>query len=148
MLYKDKCHFINSLLLENLRTYPIADTLPHQAADDTTIDGHHIKKGTVIQGSLTAIMHDPRNFPNPSEFIPTRFLDEAGKFQNDIRVCPFSIGLRNCVGKQLAITQYFVFSTEIIKRFRIIKHSGGLNPVNTSSTLRVEPMKISFVSRE
>ena len=93
-------------------------------------------------------MHDPRNFTNPEKFIPTRFLDELGHFQSDVRVCPFSIGLRNCIGKQLAMSQYFIFTTEIIKRFRIVKRAGDLTPAHSTSTLKVEMMKISFMPRE
>jgi len=47
-------------------------------------------------------MHSPENFENPEKFNPERFLDENGRFETDVRVCPFSVGLRNCMGKQLA----------------------------------------------
>jgi len=38
-------------------------------------------------------MHNPENFKNPEKFNPERFLDENGRFQTDVRVCPFSVGL-------------------------------------------------------
>ena len=44
-------------------------------------------------------MHNPKIFPEPEIFKPDRFVVN-GEFNNDIRVCPFSLGLRNCIGKQ------------------------------------------------
>jgi len=38
---------------------------------------------------------------------------------NDIRVIAFGLGLRNCIGKQIAADQYFIFATNIIRDFRL-----------------------------
>ena len=70
---------------------------------------------------LTAVMHDPKNFDEPDRFIPDRFF-KNGQFVNDIRVVTFSIGLRNCIGKQIAIDEYFVFATNIIRDFRLSRY--------------------------
>ena len=67
--------------------------------------------------SKVTLQNDPKNFENPSEFNPRRFI-KNGKFEKDVRVCPFSVGLRNCIGKQLARSEYFKFTLEIIKRFK------------------------------
>lgn len=50
------------------------------------------------------MFHSPRNFTDPDEFIPERWLDgeESRRFAND-RVQafqPFSVGPRNCLGKK------------------------------------------------
>ena len=50
------CHLLQSVLLENFRCYPVADTLPHQATEDVILDGFHVPKGSVIQAWLTGIM--------------------------------------------------------------------------------------------
>lgn len=109
----DNCHITNSILLENFRVFPVADTLPHQAIADTYLDGYLIAKNSGIQGSLTGIMNNPKYFKDPERFIPDRFV-KNGKFEKDIRVCPFSLGLRNCIGKQLARSEYFKFTIEVI----------------------------------
>ena len=43
-------------------------------------------------------MLDPANFPNPTKFQPSRFIDENGKYKFDPKVCNFSVGLRQCPG--------------------------------------------------
>ena len=52
----NNCHLLQSVLLENFRCYPVADTLPHQATEDVVLGGFRIPKGSGIQGWLTAIM--------------------------------------------------------------------------------------------
>ena len=38
------CNLLQSVLLENFRCYPVADSLPHQATKDVTLDGFHVPK--------------------------------------------------------------------------------------------------------
>ena len=45
------CHLLQSVLLENFRCQPVADTLPHQATEDVLVDGFLIPKGSGIQES-------------------------------------------------------------------------------------------------
>jgi len=59
-------------------------------------------------------MHNPKNFTNPEKFDPERFLDENGRFQTDARVCPFSVGFRNCIGMQLAQEWSIVIEKKLI----------------------------------
>ena len=62
---------------------------------------------------------DPVHFPDPERFIPDRFVQPDGSFLNDPRVCVFSIGLRNCIGKQLAITGR-VLHTKVIEHYNAL----------------------------
>ena len=93
-------------------------------------------------------MMDPVHFPDPAKFIPDRFIREDGTFFNDPRVCVFSIGLRNCVGKQLAIAEYFHFSAQIIKNFKIEKVSGSLEPEKHATLLVPKKFKVRFLERK
>ena len=68
-------------------------------------------------------MHDPKNFPEPENFNPERFLTN-GKFEHNARVCPFSTGLRNCVGMKVAKTEYFSFAAHIVHTFEITHVQG------------------------
>ena len=49
-LDKNNCPYFSSVLLENMRWHPVAESLPHQATENLTIGGYEIKKGTTVVG--------------------------------------------------------------------------------------------------
>ena len=93
--------------------FPVADFLPHQSSEDIESEGYFFPKGTYFfgkkffqdffsvteLGALSAVMHGLKNFENPGEFFPGRFLDENGHFSYNDKVCSFSVERRNCIGK-------------------------------------------------
>jgi len=146
-IIKENCPFTRSVLLENMRWHPVVDTLPHRATEDIEVQGVPIPNETVVQASLTAVMHDPKNFQEPEKFIPDRFV-KNGIFVNDVKVCGFSLGLRNCIGKQLAIEEYFVFASNMVNSFRIVRTAGDISRIaEHSAILMPEGSRVRFVSR-
>ena len=77
---------MSALLAEIFRFLLVVDALPYETTADVMIDGNLIKKNTVVYGSLTAIMHDAKNFSQPHILNPSRFIKE-GKFVKDRRIC-------------------------------------------------------------
>jgi len=89
-------------------------------------------------------MMNPKYFKNPDIFIPDRFLKDD-KFCRDLRVCAFSVGLRNCVGKQLADEEYFQFAAEIIRMFRVKADRIDFTPAQTFSLLQASIRNLFFI---
>ena len=79
----DQCPYFNAVLLENFRFRPVTDSLPHLCIQDTNVDGTLIKKGSIVMASLVAVMHNPKDFPQPEEFKPERFFVD-GQFQEHL----------------------------------------------------------------
>ncbi|XP_019177827.1 PREDICTED: cytochrome P450 CYP82D47-like [Ipomoea nil] len=94
--------YLQAVIKETLRLYPPAPlALPHEAIEDCTIDGYHIKKGTRIVPNLMKIHRDPMIWANPNEFIPERFLTDHKDVDvrgNHFQLIPFSSGRRMCPG--------------------------------------------------
>lgn len=67
---------------------------------------HSVKQELTVNQGIVGIhhwaaYHCSRNFKNPFDFEPTRWLGDP-RFDSDRRdiVKPFSIGPRNCIGKK------------------------------------------------
>uniref|UniRef100_A0A8C4LVW5 unspecific monooxygenase n=1 Tax=Equus asinus TaxID=9793 RepID=A0A8C4LVW5_EQUAS len=66
--------------------------VPHAVTRDVKFRNYFIPKGTTILISLTSVLHDDREFPNPEVFDPGHFLDESGNFKKSDYFMAFSAG--------------------------------------------------------
>ena len=100
-------------LEEGLRMYPpVATVLLRTTSEPATISGHTIPAGTHVGVHQLSTNSSSVNFHLPHEFHPERWLsesitDEKSPFHNDNREArqPFSVGARNCIGKNLAFSE-------------------------------------------
>ncbi|KAH0620185.1 hypothetical protein JD844_020191 [Phrynosoma platyrhinos] len=108
--------------------------LPHAVVKDTPFRQYVIPKGTTIHPHLTSVLHDSREFPNPTEFDPQHFLHEDGTFRKSEYFMPFLAGKRVCIGESLARMELFLFFTSILQNFK-------LKPLTDPKEIDITPLK-------
>ncbi|XP_059197224.1 uncharacterized protein LOC131977799 [Centropristis striata] len=90
---------------------------PRIAAEDTTLGGYFIPKGTILMPMLTSVMFDKTEWETPDTFNPGHFLDAEGKFVKREALLPFSAGKRVCLGEGLAKMELFLFLVGLLQKF-------------------------------
>ena len=106
----ERLEYLDAVLNEVFRMYPtaLAGQPRRVPSGGATICGRHIPGGTGIQLNQYAAFNSSRNFFDPSKFAPERWLESKGdRYASDKRdvLQPFSIGARNCIGKNLAMAE-------------------------------------------
>ncbi|KAJ8126386.1 hypothetical protein O1611_g7252 [Lasiodiplodia mahajangana] len=100
--------YMKAVIDEGMRIYPAAAASSPRVMVEGggTIDGQYLPAGTVIDLWHWSVYHDPANFRDPESFIPERWLGDP-RFDGDDKDAfqPFSIGGRNCIGKNLAYAE-------------------------------------------
>ncbi|KAI1799559.1 putative cytochrome P450 [Daldinia bambusicola] len=112
--------YMLACLNESLRRYPPVPTgMPRQAPKGgATVMGKYIEEGTVVAVWQYAINHDENHWTDPYSFAPERFLGDP-KYKNDKldAMQPFSVGPRNCIGRNLAYAEMRLILARIIYNF-------------------------------
>ncbi|KAJ2979897.1 hypothetical protein NQ176_g2968 [Zarea fungicola] len=117
-----KLPFLQAVLEEVLRIYPPVTLGSPRLVGyrGAIIAGHVVPPKTVVVDSRYAAAHSPRNFRDPESFVPERWLDDPA-YKNDDRAAaqPFSLGPRNCIGKNLAYAEMRLILTRVIWNFNL-----------------------------
>ncbi|KAL2503685.1 Abscisic acid 8'-hydroxylase 3 [Abeliophyllum distichum] len=106
--------YTNKVINETLRRATILPWFSRKAAQDFDIDGYKIQKGWSVNLDVVSIHHDPKFFPDPQKFDPSRFSEPMKPFS----FLGFGSGPRMCPGINLAKLEISVFIHHLICRYK------------------------------
>ncbi|ERE82886.1 cytochrome P450 4A12-like isoform 1 [Cricetulus griseus] len=120
---------------EALRLYPPVPAIGRELSTPVTFpDGRSLPKGFLITLSLYGLHHNPRVWPNPEVFDPSRFAPDAARHK--YAFLPFSGGRRNCIGKQFAMSELKVAVALTLLRFELLSDPTRVPVLKTRTVLK------------
>lgn len=114
-----KLKTLSMILNESLRLYPPTIATIRRAKGDVELGGYKIPRGTEILIPILAIHHDQAMWGNDvNEFNPARFSDGVARAaKHPVAFIPFGLGVRTCIGQNLAILQAKLVLAILLQRF-------------------------------
>ncbi|XP_029911948.1 cytochrome P450 3A56-like [Myripristis murdjan] len=109
--------YLDSVINESLRLYPIAPRLERAAKATVDINGIVIPKDMIVLVPTWVLHRDPEIWPNPEEFKPDRFSKENKESIDPYTYMPFGAGPRNCIGMRFALVMMKLAVVEILQRY-------------------------------
>lgn len=131
---------------EMLRLYPPAFSVGRTALGEDRFEDLVIEPGARVQVAIHMIHRDPRHWPEPGRFDPTRFLPEGRRGRHPFAHIPFGGGPRICVGLALARLEGLTVLARLLPRLRLSAPGEPPKPLG-KITLRTEAPVRLRVSR-
>ncbi|XP_037327097.2 cytochrome P450 3A40-like isoform X2 [Pungitius pungitius] len=142
--------YLDSVINESLRLYPIAPRLERVAKATKEINGIVIPKGMVVMVPTWPLHRDPSLWPEPEAFKPERFSKENKDTIDPYTYMPFGAGPRNCIGMRFALVMMKLAMVEILQRFSfsVCKETEIPFEMDIQGLLMPKrPLKLKLVSR-
>jgi cytochrome P450 len=111
--------YTRMVLTEALRLYPPAWLMTRRAREAVTLGDYRFAPGTFFLLSPYLTQRDPRFFPDPEAFVPTRWATppEAGPARS--AYLPFGGGPRQCLGEGFAWMEGLLVLTTLAQTWRM-----------------------------
>ncbi|KAG5564572.1 hypothetical protein RHGRI_000678 [Rhododendron griersonianum] len=119
VLARDEVLKLSMILNEVLRLYPPIVATIRRAKADVELGGCKIPIGTELLIPILAVHHDQAIWGNDAnEFNPARFSDGVARAaKHPVAFIPFGLGVRTCIGQNLAILQAKLTIAIMLQRF-------------------------------
>ncbi|KAG6844480.1 hypothetical protein H0H87_006616 [Tephrocybe sp. NHM501043] len=124
--YESLCKVL-ATFYEALRLFPSSYLMMRTSTEDTILnipnavgqDGNTplvVHKGTLMMLDIIGMQYNPRHFPEPDEFRPSRWYNTSAESE---AFSAFGIGPRACIGRKFALVEAVAFLTMFLRDWRV-----------------------------
>lgn len=129
------------VLLEALRMYPPAWSLVfREVLSPVELPGLTLPVGAVVYMSPWVVHRDPRFWPSPDTFDPTRFAPGWEERAHPYAWLPFGGGPRECVGRRLVLSEGLALIGALVRGWRFTPPSGE-QPIPPEGAFTLQPSR-------
>ncbi|KDQ08642.1 hypothetical protein BOTBODRAFT_645444 [Botryobasidium botryosum FD-172 SS1] len=157
---------IRKCIQEAMRLYPPVVALVREAMHDVQLDvtnkvtgekDHSVvlKKGTQVIVNILGIHYNPRHFPDPETFKPSRWDDDS---TSSDAFGAFGQGPRACIGRKFSLTEATCFVAMLLRDWRVeVDLTEGESPQQWQRRVMTDkangprglgPISVRFVKRK
>ncbi|XP_046945330.1 cytochrome P450 3A12 isoform X1 [Lynx rufus] len=134
--------YLDMVLNEALRLYPIIGRLERVCKRDVEISGVFIPKGAVVMVPTFTLHRDLDLWPEPEEFCPeSRFNKKNKDSINPYIYLPFGTGPRNCIGMRFAIMNMKLALVRVLQNFSFKPCKETQIPLKLNALSIIQPEK-------
>eukprot|EP01138_Halocafeteria_seosinensis_P014356 gb/GECG01014657.1/.p1 GENE.gb/GECG01014657.1/~~gb/GECG01014657.1/.p1 ORF type:complete len:506 (+),score=39.52 gb/GECG01014657.1/:1-1518(+) len=129
-------NYLENVMYEAMRLYAPVPVLTRETSNDVKLGKYDVPKGTTIMLSVWAMHRSPAIWGDDVDcFRPERFSreDAQEKKRHPFSYMPFSLGPRDCIGRNLAIIEAKVVLSSILQRYDMSVAPGQPDEVPTDS---------------
>jgi cytochrome P450 len=111
--------FIDQVIKEALRLYPPIHVGNRKAAENMSLQGYGVPKGTRVMYSIYLSHREEEYWPDPEAFDPQRFDRQSEAHRPPFTYVPFGGGPRNCIGAAFAQVESKVVLARLLQLFEL-----------------------------
>ena len=136
----NRLKYLKASLKESLRLFGSVMGLGRKTQVDMVLSEHFIPKGTYVTYSFYNNHMDDKQFPNPEQFLPERWLRDCPIHQkpHPFAYMPFAHGPRMCIGRRFAELELLILAIKMLQRFRLEYHD---EPIDYETGFTARPTK-------
>ncbi|KAK3919360.1 Cytochrome P450 4V2 [Frankliniella fusca] len=119
-------NYLECVIKETLRMYPPLFAFSRNVKKDVPLpSGHVLPEGSIVTMLPYMTHRNPKYFPDPEKFDPSRFSPENSRDRHPYAYIPFSAGPRNCIGQRYAMMSAKVIAATVLRKFRVLLCPNG-----------------------
>jgi cytochrome P450 len=111
--------YTENVLAESLRLYPPAWAMGRYARNDFPLGDYFLPARTTVLISQFVTHRDPRFFPDPLRFDPSRFSAEGKAKRQKFTYFPFGAGPRQCIGESFACMEGVLILASLAQKWKL-----------------------------
>ncbi|KAF2034994.1 cytochrome P450 [Setomelanomma holmii] len=113
---------LDAIVFESMRLWPSVFFASQRVTppEGLRLKNHFVPGNMIVQVSPFVLSRDPRNFVEPNDFIPERWLDRSELVLRKEAFIPFSTGPYSCAGKGLAMMELRSVVGRVVSEFDVV----------------------------